>query len=133
MNSTHLQNKLQENNKIDWNKTKCIICGFVLSVGARFGPESEEMTYCGFVVKKEHSFSRNVYDNDVLEQSDRYKDLKTSYGNFERFLKCCVLLDKYYTSDSEIENIDHDCVEEFLTFDLQEECQSFLELFDLTD
>ena len=50
-----------KNNRIDWTKTNCCICGFKLSVGASFGPKSEKMAYLDFIIKKEHLFLRNIF------------------------------------------------------------------------
>ena len=74
------------------------------------------MTYYDFAVKK------NIY-----------KDLKTYYENYKRFVNCATLLDKYYNKESDIYDIEHDCIEEFLRIDLNDECESFEEFCDLID
>ena len=58
------------------------------------------------------------------------KKLTPYYENFEKILNCCVVLDKYYTLDSDIEDIDHDCIELFLRIDLNEEFETFGELYE---
>ena len=120
-------------NKIHWSHTKCVMCDFKLSVGSRFGPENDKLTYFDFVVKEEHLFLRNVYDEDVLQKSGQIKDLKTYYKTFKIFVNCTTLIDKYYTRKSDIYDIDHDCMEHILTRDLNEECKSFEDLYNLID
>ena len=45
-------------------------------------------------------------------------------------LSCCILLDKCYGMDSDIEDIDHDCLESFLRIDLNEENETFEKLYE---
>ena len=118
-------------NKINWAETKCVICDFKLSIGACFGPQSDDMIYHDFVVRKEHLFLRNIYDTDVLKEAEQIKDLKTYYEDFKRFVNCATLIGKYYNQESDIYDIDHYCVEEFLRVDLDGELESFEELYDL--
>ena len=40
-------------------------------------------------------------------------------------LNCCVLLDKCYSMESDIDGIDHECLEGFLRCDLNEEYETF--------
>ena len=43
---------------------------------------------------------------------------------------CVRLLCEYYAMDSNIEDIDHDCLEHFLRLDLNDEFSSFEELYE---
>ena len=45
-------------------------------------------------------------------------------------LSFVVLLDKLYSLDSDIEDIDHDCIESFLRVDLNDQYNSFEEVYD---
>ena len=99
-------------------------------VGSLFGPLSEEMTFYDFVVKKEHLFLRNIYDEDDLKNSDAIKDIETYYKNFKRFIKCSLLLGKYYNRDSEVDNVDHDSIETFIGNNLNNEYENFGALYD---
>ena len=60
-------------------KTKCSICHFDLAVGSSNSPHSENMTHVNFVLKKEHSFIRNVFDSDELSACDEIKTLENRY------------------------------------------------------
>ena len=99
-------------------------------VSSSFGRLSEEMTFYDIVVKKEHLFLRNIYDEDHLKNSDAIKDIETYYKNFKRFVECSLLLNKYYNKDCEIDNVDNDCIETFIENDLNNEYENFGELCD---
>lgn len=47
----------------------------------------------------------------------------------KRFVNCPLLFDKYYTRDSEIDNVHHDFIEIFIKNDLNNEYQTFGELY----
>ena len=47
----------------------------------------------------------------ILKNSDAIKDLEIYYKSFKRFINCFLRLGKCYNRDSEIDNVDHDCVE----------------------
>ena len=75
-------------------------------------------------------FLRNIYDEDGLKNSNAIKDIETYYKNFKRLIECYLLLDKYYNRDSEIDNVDHDCIETFIENDLNNKYENFGELYD---
>ena len=45
-------------------------------------------------------------------------------------LDCVVLLDKYYAMGSDIQNVDQDCMEEFLSIDLNDTYENFEDLYE---
>ena len=100
-------------------------------VGSSFGPLGKETTFYDFVVKKEHLFLSNIYDEDDLKNSDGIKDTETHYKNFKRLIQCSHLLKKYYNGDSEINNVDHGCVETFIENYLNNQNENFGELHDV--
>ena len=141
----------EKNNEIDWTKTKCCICDFKLNLDLAQGPHSDEMTYLGFIIRKEHLFLRNLFDKDLLNKFEKAKDLAMYYKNvirmmvnkFEkakdlamyhknviRLTNCVRLLCICYAMDSDIEHIDHDCLEYFLIVDLNDEFSSFEEVYE---
>ena len=83
-----MKRKYEKEIKVDWSQTKCVICDFKLFFGSSFGPDSDEMTYFDFIVKKEDLFLRNVYSADVLKNSKQIKYLKTYYENFSKVVNC---------------------------------------------
>lgn len=99
-------------------------------MGSSFGPLSEEMIFYNFVVKKEHFFLRNIFNEDDFKNLDAIKYIETYYKNFKRLIECSLLLHKYYNRDSEINNVDHDCIETFIKNDLNNEYVNFGELYD---
>ena len=91
-------------------ETKCPLCNFNLTVGASNGPHEEKMTYFDFVVKKEHSFVRNIFDSDELSAFDEIKTLE----NFKLFLQIVLLLNNTYAVESGIKDISDDCIANFV-------------------
>ena len=120
----------EKSNKTDWTKTTCCICDFKLSLGASYGPGSKKMTYLDFAIKKEYLFLRNLYDQEILNDFKQVKKIMTYYENFKEMLNCCVLLDKCFSLDSDIEGIDYDCIEVFLRIDLNNENETFEEFYE---
>ena len=91
------------------------------------------MTYYDFIFKKEYLVLQNVYDADVLKNYKQIKDLKRYYENFNKVVNCAILIDKYYSIDSDIFDTDHDCMVQFLTRDVDEVYESFEELYNAID
>ena len=109
------------------------------------------MTYLGFIIRKEHLFLRSLFDKDLLNKFEKAKDLAMYHKNvirmmvnkFEkakdlamyhknviRLTNCVRLLCICYAMDSDIEHIDHDCLEYFLIVDLNDEFSSFEEVYE---
>ena len=65
---------------LDWENGRCCICDFDLSLGRANGPESEKMTYLNFVVKKEHGFIRNIFED--LAECPEINTLENYFKNF---------------------------------------------------
>ena len=106
--------KYEKENPINWSTTKFKICNFKLSVGCAHGPESNEMTYFYFIVKKEHRFLRNIYNKEELKTSRNIENIKNNYESFRRFIAISILMNEFSKRDSNIEYIDHDCIENFI-------------------
>ena len=68
------------------------------------------MTYYDFVVKKEHMFQRNIYDPQELELSENIANLENFYIAFKFFIQVSILLTEFYSEDSDIEYIEHECM-----------------------
>ena len=121
---------MKKNNEIDWTKTKCFICDFKLNLDLAQDPHSDEMTYLGFIIRKEHLFLRSLFDKDLLNKFEKAKDLAMYHKNVIRLTNCVRLLCICYAMDSDIEHIDHDCLEYFLIVDLNDEFSSFEEVYE---
>ena len=88
------------------------------------------MIYLDFIIEKEHLFLRNIFEPDILKKCDQINQIKKCYDNFKKMLNCCVLLDKCYSMESDIEDIDHDCLENFLRVDLNDEYENFKDIYE---
>lgn len=63
------QKRFENENEIDWDEGKCVVCDFLLAVANIFRPKSTKMPYYNFVITKKHKFVRNVYDQKELKIS----------------------------------------------------------------
>ena len=63
----HSQKRFENENEIDRDEGKCVVCDFLSAVANVFGPKSTKMCYCNFVIRKKHKFVRNVYDQQQLQ------------------------------------------------------------------
>ena len=88
------------------------------------------MTFYHFVVKKEHLFPKKYLWWRWPKNSNAIKDIETYRKNFKIFIKCSLLLDKYYNRNREIDNANHDCIETIIENDLNDEYETFVELYD---
>ena len=82
------------------------------------------MTYFDFVVRKEHSKIRNIFDEDELVNCKEIKTLQNYYDNFKLFLQIVLLLNNSYPSESDIEDISDNCIVDFVE---ENEIESFQE------
>ena len=76
-------------------------------------------------------FLRNLFDKDLLNEFEKAKTLAVYHESFIRMTNFVRLLCKYYAMHSNIEDIDHDCLEHFLRLDLNDEFSSFEELYEV--
>ena len=112
-------------------ETKCVICNFDIGVFSTDriqpnGPNSKEITYLNFVIKREHAFIRNVFEPEDLRKTDKVKTLESYFDNFNLFLQLLALLDSSYSSESDIEDICDECVANFVE---ENNIESFNELY----
>ena len=73
--------RFENENEIDWGKTKCVICNFSLAVQNVCGHDSEEITYYNFIIRKEH-----FYDREVLKESKNLESLEKFHVAFQNFV-----------------------------------------------
>ena len=83
---------------------------YEISLNSALGPQSDEMTYLDFTIKKEYL---------TLKENDNVKDLLVYHNNFMRAINCTQLLSEFYTSDSDIGNIDHISLSKFVNEELK--------------
>ena len=106
-------------------ETKCVTCNFDIGVGASNGSHSKEMTYLDFVIKKGHTFIRDVFDPEELSKSVEIKTFESYFENFKLFLQILTLLDSSYSSESDIDDVSDECVVNFVD---ENDTESFNEL-----
>ena len=118
--------KFKRKNHIDWNETRCVICGFRLPVAASNFPNKKITTYLDFVIAKEHASIRNIFDRDELKRSMAIATLEKCHESFRKILQIVVLLSSSYMSESDIEDISDDCIAAFVN---EKNFDSFSDLF----
>ena len=106
--------RYEKGNPIDYLKAKSSTCDFKLLLGSADGPESEKMTYFDFIVGKEHMFLRNILEKEDLENWYSIENLTNYYKYFKKSIEISVLLNEFFSRDSNIEYIEHDCVKKFM-------------------
>ena len=116
----------KKQNLLDFFETKCVICNFNIGAAASNGPKATEMTYYDFIVQKEHCFLGNTFHPDTLKKPKSMSNIEAYFFSFEKFLKIIALLENRYTSDSDIGEIDDNCLLKFIH---ENEIESFRELF----
>ena len=94
--------RFESENKIDWQKDKCVICKFPM----RLEPTNSQtpnsaMTYGDFVIRFEHRFLRNIFREEQLCSAEHTKNLQNRYNIFQKYTQICVDL----LSDRVIEEI----------------------------
>lgn len=72
------------------------------------------MTYFDFVVRKENSNIRNIFDDDELVNCKEIKTLWNYYDNFKLFLQIALLLNNSYPPEKDIEDISDSCIVDFM-------------------
>lgn len=100
---------------------------FYLGSANNFG--NDEMTYFNFVVKKEQMFLRIIYDQEELESLNNIKNIENHHKSIENFIEFFVFRNEFYTRDSDIQYVEHNCVKYF-TENYRDLAISFDEIFD---
>ena len=84
------------------------------------------MTYCDFIIQKEHKFLRNVLSKDDLSKSNAIETVESFHENFKKFLRICIFADNAIKTYNEFEDCPHNELIDFLKENL--EIESFNEL-----
>ena len=92
------------------DETKCVTCHFPMKKQIRgLNFENNEQSYLDFLIKKEHTFIRNIFDNDEIKNCKRisslenYHEAMTLYckiiKNAEQEIKCISNYQQIYDDD----------------------------------
>ena len=88
-------------------ETKCVVCHFPMKIQIRgLNFENNEQSYLDFLIKKEHAFIRNIFDNEEIKNCKRISTLENYHEaitlyckivkNAEQELKCVSNYDQIY-------------------------------------
>ena len=71
---------MNQKNKIDWKKDKCVICKFPMKLEpTNYLTPDCGMTYGDYVIRYEHKVLRNIYTEKQIAQSDHIINLQNYY------------------------------------------------------
>lgn len=118
--------KIQVRESSSVGKNQVFNLQFDLAVGVYNGLHPENMTYFSFVVKKEHSCVRNVFDSDKFFACDEIKTLENYFESFKCFLQIVLLLYSTYSVQIDVEDISDDCIADFVE---KYEIESFQKIY----
>ena len=76
--------RFKRENLIGWNETNCVIYGIRLRKAASNFPSEKITTFLDFVIEKEHSFIRNIFDYDKLKLSQNIETLEKYDASFKK-------------------------------------------------
>ena len=92
-----IKKNYKKNNLIDWEKSKCVICNFLLEINV-IGVDAKptEISHFEFVLRKEHKFLRNIFSKDEVEKSKNLESLNSYDDAFLKFVNVSILLDNTF-------------------------------------
>ena len=95
--------------------TKCAICDFGIEVepkGLKY--KENNMSYLDFLIKKEYSFLKNIFDENDLKESKSICNLENYYDKMQLFLHLIKVSEIELKSASFFSEISDDLLEGFL-------------------
>ena len=105
---------------------KCFLSKFPLKVDStNHNTSNNQMTYGDFYIRYEHTFLRNIYIEEQLQNSPQILILENYYKIFPKFLRTCLLLQSVLISHNGVNDIgdfnyetrdfmQNDCLDYFL-------------------
>ena len=88
--SFEAKKKFREHSQLNFDNL-CCICSFELGVGKKYGPNSDKMTYCDFVIKKEYHFLQNIFSKEELEMPESIHNLEAYYSFLKNFITFALI------------------------------------------
>ena len=109
----------EKENPIDWDNGHCVICTFPLSNNPT-AHDNDRMTYGDFIIKKEHMFLRNIFDEEKLKKSPSLCTFESFHKHFIKFLETCVFIEQAISSSLRFSDCSFPCLIEFIQAHLSE-------------
>ena len=111
----------ESDNKIDWQKDKCVICKFPMRLEPTNSQTSNSaMTYEDFVIRFEYTFLRNIFSEEQLYSAEQIKTSQNYYEFFQKYIQICVGLLALLNSNQRENFIDEE-VEDFVEEEFADE------------
>ena len=96
--------------------TECVICDFPLDVKPNnINLKENEMSYLDFVIKKEYSFLKNIYDESELKKPKVINNLENYHEKMILFVHLIMIAEIELKSASWYEEISDEALQHFLT------------------
>ena len=111
-----LKMKYEMENKIDMQKSKCVICKFPLKLNiTEF--DNTQMTYGDYIVRFEYKFIRNIFNKDDLR--GQIQNLEHYYVFFKQYIDICIGLLAFLNGNQR--NFINESTEEFVEQEFPDE------------
>ena len=120
-------------------ETKCCICDFPLDVAPKgINLKGNEISFLGFLIKKEHAFLRNIYDEEDLQKSKNISNKEIPYDTMLLFIHLVRVAETEIKSSSTFHDIYDEKLKEFLLeycsayeYDLEDLIESEIKSFEI--
>ena len=120
-------------------ETKCCICDFPLDVAPKgINLKGNEISFLGFLIKKEHAFLRNIYDEEDLQKSKNISNKEIHYDTMLLFIHLVRVAETEIKSSSTFHGIYDEKLKEFLLeycsayeYDLEDLIESEIKSFEI--
>ena len=93
--------KYKSKNKVDWQKSECVICKFPLKLDiSKF--DKPKITYGDYIVRFEYKFLRNIFSIEQLVSAKQITSLQNYYEFFKEYIDICIGLLAFLNSNQKI-------------------------------
>ena len=109
--------KIKSNNRENpiTRESRCVICHFPLNVSPKVLSFSEnDMSYLDFLIRKEHAFIRNIFDEKDLKKSKNISTLEKYQAAMELFIHLVRVAEQEIKTVESYDMIYDEKLEEFL-------------------
>ena len=83
--------RFKRQNPINWESANCAICGFCLPTAASNFPSKKITAFLDFVIEKEHSFIRNIFNWENLTLFKNIETLKKYDASLKNARNCSAI------------------------------------------
>ena len=83
--------RYENQHSINWGNDKCVICRFPIKLErTNYKTPDDQMSFGDFVIRFEHTFLRNIYTIEQIQDSDHLKNIESYYSIFKEYIMICI-------------------------------------------